>query len=194
MRAGAGGGVSNATLLAPTISRVEAEAVIPAIAADGSLYRVGKLEAHERDLHHLAISVFLMDGTRLLIQRRALGKYHCGGLWANACCTHPRWGEAAAECARRRLREELGVEVPLEQRGVVEYAAPVGNGLHERERVTMFRGEVRAPELAVRPDPAEVMDWRWIERDALAREIAETPERFTPWLRIYLARYPGCDF
>ena len=186
--------MSGATLLAPSIPRAEAEAIIPAIAADGTLYRVGKLEAHERDLHHLAVSVFLMDGERLLLQRRALGKYHCGGLWANACCTHPHWGEAAADCAARRLREELGVAVPLEQRGVVEYAAPVGNGLRERERVTMFRGQASAAELRLDADPAEVMDVRWVERGALADEIAEAPERFTPWLRIYLQRYPDCEF
>ena len=79
---------------------------------DGRLVPVDKLEVHRRGLRHPAVSVFLLDGERTLIQRRALGKYHTPGLWANACCTHPRWGEEPAACALRRLREELGVARP----------------------------------------------------------------------------------
>ena len=76
--------------------------IIPAIAADGSLYPVEKLMAHVEGLFHLAVSVFVFDGDRLLIQQRAHDKYHCGGMWANTCCTHPYWDEAAVTCAERR--------------------------------------------------------------------------------------------
>ena len=76
---------------------------------DGRLTPVDKLEVHRRGLRHPAVSVFVLDGERTLIQRRALGKYHTPGLWANACCTHPRLGEEPAACALRRLREELGI-------------------------------------------------------------------------------------
>ena len=67
--------------------------IIPGINADGSLFPIEKIEAHQRDVHHLAISIFLYAGSQLLIQRRAMGKYHCGGLWANTCCTHPHMNE-----------------------------------------------------------------------------------------------------
>ena len=70
---------------------------------------VGKLEVHQRGLRHMAVSVFVLDGHAVLIQQRAAGKYHTPGLWANTCCTHPRWGEEPAACAVRRLREELGI-------------------------------------------------------------------------------------
>ena len=76
---------------------------------DGNLTPVDKLEVHRRGLRHPAVSVFVMDGSRTLLQRRALGKYHTPGLWANACCTHPHWGEAALDCAARRLYQELGL-------------------------------------------------------------------------------------
>ena len=77
---------------------------------DGKLTPVEKLEVHQRGLRHKAVSVFVMDGPdKVLIQRRALGKYHTPGLWANTCCTHPLWNETAADCAVRRLREELGI-------------------------------------------------------------------------------------
>ena len=123
----------------------------------------------------------------MLIQRRAAGKYHTPGLWANTCCTHPRWGEEAADCAVRRLREELGitglVTVFADQ---VEYRADVGGGLIEHEVVDIFVAE--APQdLPVSPDPEEVWETRWIDLNDLSREVQDHPERFTPWLRIYLA-------
>ena len=134
----------------------------------GRLVPVDKLEVHRRGLRHPAVSVFLLDGERTLIQRRALGKYHTPGLWANACCTHPALGEEPAACALRRLREELGIR---------------GHDLRWRDRIE-YRADDRTP---LAPDPAEVMEVRWVTLDALRAEVAETPEAFTPWLRIYLA-------
>jgi isopentenyl-diphosphate delta-isomerase len=172
-----------------------AEITIPAIAEDGSLYPVEKLEAHRKGLLHLAISAFVFDGDRLLIQRRADSKYHCGGLWANTVCTHPHWGEAPRACAERRLREELGVDgLALAPVGVAEYRAEVTNGLIEHERVHMFRAEADRARLALAPDPEEVAETRWVDRAALTAEIAATPERFTPWFRIYVERWPDFAF
>jgi isopentenyl-diphosphate delta-isomerase len=161
---------------------------------DGRLAPVDKLEVHRRGLRHPAISVFVMDGPRTLIQRRALGKYHTPGLWANAVCTHPHWGEDMAAAAARRLREELGIEgLALVPRHRVEYRAEVGGGLVEHELVSLFAAEAR-PGLRLAPDPAEVMDVRWIALDALRGEIAARPAAFTPWLRIYLADHGGQIF
>ena len=95
-----------------------------------------KLAAHQQGLRHLAVSVFVMRAGEILIQRRALGKYHTPGLWANTCCTHPNWGEAPLDCAHRRLNEELGITgLALDHRGQVEYRADVGGGLIEHELV-----------------------------------------------------------
>ena len=155
---------------------------------DGRLAPVENLEVHQRGLRHPAISVFVMDGERTLLQRRALGKYHTPGLWANACCTHPHWGEAAEDCAHRRLLEELGISgLPLVAREQVEYRADVGQGLTEHEMVNIFIAEGGVP--PINPDPAEVMDVRWVPLRDLHREIAAHPGRFTPWLRIYLAEF-----
>ena len=154
---------------------------------EGSLMPVEKLEVHRLGMRHPAVSVFLLDGDRTLIQRRALGKYHTPGLWANACCTHPAWGEEPAACALRRLREELGIRGhDLRWRDRIEYRAEVGGGLIEHECVELFtaRADDRTP---FSPDPDEVMEVRWVGLDALRREVTETPEAFTPWLRIYLA-------
>ena len=124
---------------------------------------------------------------RILLQRRALGKYHSGGLWANTCCTHAHWGEAAPDCALRRLDEELGITgLSVTALGEVEYRAEVGNGMIEHEVVEIFLAT--APKtLKVTPNPDEVMQVEWIGLYDLAAEVARRPERFTPWLRIYLS-------
>jgi isopentenyl-diphosphate delta-isomerase len=161
---------------------------------DGDLVAVEKLEVHRRGLRHPAVSIFVMDGSRTLIQRRALGKYHTPGLWANACCTHPRWGEEPVACAHRRLHEELGIRArDLRWRDRIEYRADVGGGMVEHERVEIFTAAHDARR-EPSPDPAEVMAVRWVGLDELAAEIAARPEAFTPWLRIYMAEHGGRIF
>ena len=158
---------------------------------DGTLTQVDKLAVHQRGLRHMAVSVFVKRGTDILLQRRALGKYHTPGLWANTCCTHPVWGEDPMHCAARRLREELGlVGLTLQRVGGLEYRAEMGNGLIEHEVVDVFAADAPA-DLILRLDPAEVMATRWISLPDLTAEVAAFPDRFTPWLRIYLAKGMG---
>ncbi len=168
--------------------------IIPAIAGDGSSYPVEKMDAHVKGLLHLAVSVFVFDGDELLVQRRAAAKYHCGGQWANTCCSHPHWGESLQACAERRLQDELGFTVPLIRHRTVEYQAPVGEGLSEHERVTLFSAEVDRHSLALEPNPDEVDAVRWISPDELHREVASAPQDFAPWFRIYLQRFPDLTF
>lgn len=156
---------------------------------DGTLTPVEKLSAHQRGLRHLAVSVFVIRDGAILIQRRAMGKYHTPGLWANTCCTHPTWGEAPLDCAERRLREELGITgLELNHRGQVTYHADVGNGLVENEVVEVFLAQADVT-LPLTLNPEEVMATRWITPKGLAQEISQAPEQFTPWLRIYLEKH-----
>ncbi len=152
---------------------------------DGTLTPVEKLEVHEKGLRHKAVSVFVMQGDALLIQQRALSKYHTPGLWANTCCTHPTWGEEPLACAHRRLQEELGIAGldPMFQ-NQIEYRADVGGGLTEHEVVDVFLADADAA-LSIAPNPNEVMNVRWITLRTLANEIRGKPEAFTPWLQIY---------
>ena len=161
---------------------------------DGELAPVDKLVVHRRGLRHLAVSVFIMDGQNVLIQRRAMSKYHTPGLWANTCCTHPEWGEAPSDCAVRRLDEELGITgVYPAKRDTVEYQADVGNGMVEHEVVDIFLAT--APKsLKVTPNPSEVMQVEWVGLYDLAAEVARRPGRFTPWLRIYLQDHKDMIF
>lgn len=168
-------------------------AMIPAW-VDGTLTPVEKLEVHLRGLRHKAVSVFVLRDGKVLIQQRALGKYHTPGMWANTCCTHPDWDEDPAECAVRRLDEELGIKgIYPKFRDRIEYRADVGGDLIEHEVVDIFVATAPA-ELRVVPNPEEVMAVRWVDLYDLAAEVARKPAEFTPWLRIYMAEHKDAIF
>ena len=161
---------------------------------DGYLVAVDKMRVHRAGLRHKAVSVFVTRSDQLLLQKRAAGKYHTPGLWTNSCCTHPHWGESARDCAARRLFEELGIGgVELRPRGRVEYRADVGRGLTEHEIVDLFVARAE-PDLAVSPAPAEVAEVRWTPLQELVDDVARRPERYTPWLRIYLEEHAAAIF
>ena len=169
------------------------EIMIPAW-VNGVLTPVEKIEVHVRGLRHKAVSVFVMRGSEVLIQRRAAGKYHTPGLWANTCCTHPNWGESPKDCAIRRLNEELGISgLDPVHRQLLEYRASVGKGLTEHEVVDVFVAEAPAG-LKVAPDPREVMDIDWVEITDLIMYVATNPDRYTPWLDIYLREHVDAIF
>ena len=142
----------------------------------------GKMDVHRSGELHRAVSVFVFDPQdRLILQQRALGKYHSGGLWTNTCCSHPRPGEALADAAARRLREEMGILCQgIEHQFSFIYRAEVGNGLveHELDHVLFARhsGDVR-------PDPREAMAWRAVTDEELDHELRTGPDRFTAWLK-----------
>ena len=174
-------------------SMLPTDIMIPAW-VDGTLTPVEKLAAHQRGLRHLAVSVFVVRDGAILIQQRALCKYHTPGLWANTCCTHPEWDEDPLACAHRRVNEELGITgLRLDHRGQVEYRADVGGGLIEHEVVEVYMAQA-TDAMPLSPNPDEVMDIRWITPETLLSEIAATPETFTPWLRIYLAELSDMIF
>lgn len=137
-----------------------------------------KEEAHRRGLLHRAFSVFAYSGGSMLIQQRAFGKYHSGGLWANTCCSHPRRGESLENAVRRRLREETGITGRPEEAFSFVYRHSFRPDLHEYEYDHVFLmeydGEVTA-------DPEEIAAVRWIPFDRLAGELLDCPEKYAPW-------------
>jgi len=145
-----------------------------------------KLEAHQKCLLHRAFSVFLVREGKMLIQRRAAHKYHSGGKWANACCSHPRVGEDLPTATRRRLREELNLEgIELEELYGFVYCHRFEDGLWEYEYDHVFVGQCdQTPEL----NPEEADACRWVGYDELAKELLEHPDRFAVWFRICAPR------
>jgi len=141
-----------------------------------------KLEAHRQAMLHQAVSVVIRNARgEILLQRRAAGKYHCPGLWANACCTHPRPGETHAAAAARRLPEEIGFTTDLEDVFRFIYRAELDHGLVEHELDHVFLGRYDGD---VTPNLDEVEAVRWVAPADLSAEIAAAPEAFAPWFRI----------
>ena len=165
------------------------EEVILVDAEDRAIGSAGKLAAHLENLRHRAISVLVFDRAgRMLLQRRADAKYHSPGLWSNACCTHPRHGEEPAVAAGRRLREEMGISLPLAFAGRFAYEAPVGAELWENEIVHVFTGTHDGThDGEILPDPDEVGAFGWHEVEALRADIAARGALYTPWFRLYAA-------
>ena len=143
-----------------------------------------KIRAHREGKLHRAFSVFVFDeDRRLLIQRRATGKYHSPGLWSNTCCGHPRPGESADGAAERRLSEEMGFACDLRRAFRTIYEMSVANAMVEYELNQVFVGRFDGSPQA---NSHEVDAWRWVELAALRHWIQASPERYTPWLKLLL--------
>ena len=151
---------------------------------DNEIGRMEKLQAHETGSLHRAISVFLFnDEGAMLLQQRAAGKYHSPLLWTNACCSHPRPGEAPADAARRRMMEEMGLKTDVLHAFSFVYRADFDNGLVEYEYDHVFVGRFSGVPV---PDITEVADWEYVPIAELYNRVATEPSAFTPWFRICL--------
>jgi isopentenyl-diphosphate delta-isomerase len=156
-------------------------------ADDVAIGTAGKLDAHQRGLKHRAISVLVRNADgEFLLQQRSPAKYHSGGLWTNACCSHPLPGESTADAARRRLLQEMGFSCPIEPLFVYQYNEPVPGGLIENELVHVFGGRHDGP---IEPNPDEVGEWKWISFPALTADMASRPGAYTVWFRHYVAKH-----
>lgn len=153
---------------------------------DEQLGMVEKMEAHQKALLHRAFSVFIFnkDG-QMLLQQRALNKYHSGGLWTNTCCSHPLPGEGTAEAATRRLAEEMGFTTPLIKVFDFIYQAPFDNGLTEHEFDHVFTGTYEGP---VVPNAEEVADYCYMSLQEIKASIASHPHKYTAWFLIAFPR------
>ena len=149
---------------------------------DNAIGAEEKLRAHTLGTLHRAVSVVALDKAgAIVIQQRALGKYHSGGLWSNAACTHPREGESVLEAANRCVREELGVHASLKPAFRFRYRATVPPGLIEHEYDHVFVGTLEG---VPHPSAEEVQAWRAVEPNELTEEVAQHPDTFTAWFRI----------
>lgn len=141
-----------------------------------------KMEAHEKALLHRAFSVFIFDTAgRMLLQRRALSKYHSGGLWTNTCCSHPGPGETVKAAAERRLSEELGFSTELKKAFDFIYRADFDNGLTEYEFDHVFTGVYNGEPV---PNPEEVLEVCWMSMDEVRADLTARPDVYTEWFKI----------
>lgn len=145
-----------------------------------------KMQAHLDGLLHRAFSVFIFNRKgEMLLQQRAMHKYHSGGLWSNACCSHPEPGEETDSAAVRRLREEMGITTSLQKLFSFVYETKFGNGLTEHEFDHVFAGEYEG-EIDVSEE--EVMTYRYESMEDLKLRLKQTPEQYTAWFHLAFPR------
>lgn len=169
------------------ISHTTEETVVVVNEQDVAVGVESKTRAHVLGVLHRAFSVFVLnDAGQLLLQRRALMKYHSRGLWSNTCCGHPRPGESVENAARRRLKEEMGFESSLRRVFHFRYRANLEDGLIENEYDHVLVGSFNGvPE----PDPVEISEYRWIDPLTLRSDLSAHPETYTYWFRISIDRF-----
>ena len=141
-----------------------------------------KLEAHKKGLLHRAFSIFVFNSQgKMLMQQRALGKYHSGGLWTNTCCSHPEPGEETGDAAKKRLKEEMGFEIPVLNVFDFVYQTKFDNGLTEYEFDHVFVGEYEG---VVNYDKEEVMDAGYESMQEIIHSLKSHPEKYTAWFHL----------
>ena len=153
---------------------------------DEAIGTMEKMEAHQKGLLHRAFSVFIFNSKgEMLLQQRALDKYHSAGLWTNTCCSHPQPGEDIIESAQKRLAEEMGFTTPLTKVFDFTYRASFDNGLIEHEFDHVFTGEYDGE---VNYNPVEVMNYRYRSTDEIMRSLQTEPQIYTAWFRLAFPR------
>ncbi len=164
------------------------ESVILVDENNHQIWTMPKLEAHKKWLLHRAFSLFIFNEKKeLLLQQRALKKYHCWGIWTNTVCSHQRDWEKTLGAAKRRLQEELGISwknIKIIDAIVYKETFPNGITEHEYDYVLIWKYCWEN----ISPDPTEVMNYNWISLVDLKKDIRKKPEKYSIWVRIIMEK------
>ena len=161
---------------------MEGKQVILVDQDDRPIGTAGKMEAHEKGLLHRAFSVFIFNSKgEMLLQKRAMDKYHSGGLWSNACCSHPVPGEEILLAAQKRLKEEMGFEAQLEKLFDFIYEVKFDNHLKEHEFDHVFVGEYDG-EVSINKE--EASDFCFKDVKEISQSLQTHPQEYTAWFRL----------
>ena len=149
---------------------------------DNEIWIGEKIEVHRKWLLHRAISVIILNKNwEMLIQQRALSKYHCWGMRTNATCTHPYKNESNINAAHRRLMEEVWFDTDLKELFQFKYLAEFNNGLIENEYDHVFLGEY---DWEIKPNKEEVNDYKWMNINDIKDDIFTNPNKYTQWFKL----------
>jgi isopentenyl-diphosphate delta-isomerase len=153
---------------------------------DHELGMMEKMLAHYEGKLHRALSIFIFNSKKqLLLQKRAIGKYHSAGLWTNTCCSHPRKNETAETAANRRLQEEMGMTCELKYQFNFIYKAQLENNLIEHELDYVYTGYSDAPPV---PNAEEVSDYRYASVEEIEKDMELNPQNYTAWFKLIFER------
>ncbi len=166
---------------------MDKEYVILVNESDEEIGLMEKIEAHQKALLHRAFSVFIFNEKKeLMLQQRAVSKYHSPGLWTNTCCSHQRKGESNLEAGVRRLQEEMGFTTPLHEKTSFIYKAPFDNGLTEHELDHVLVGYYNeSPKI----NKEEVESWKWMPLETVKEDLIKRPKQYTAWFKIIFDKF-----
>jgi isopentenyl-diphosphate delta-isomerase len=141
---------------------------------------------------HRAFSIFIFNNKgEFLLQKRSSFKDLWPGIWSNSCCSHPKKGQKVKKAAEERLAEELGFTCPLKFMGKVKYQACWQDKGCEKEITYVYTGKYNG---LVKPDPKEVKEIKWLDLPKLKTDIKKYPDRYTPWMRKIIQKFPMTKF
>lgn len=153
---------------------------------DNAIGTMEKMEAHKKGVLHRAFSILLFnDKGEILLQKRAAAKYHSGGLWTNTCCSHPLPNERIDDATHRRLKQEMGIDVPLKFEFKFIYKAELDKNLAEHEVDHVYTGYFNGMPAV---NPAEVDDWRFVSLNLLRESMVQNPSNYTVWFKLIMQR------
>ena len=169
------------------MNALQEEQVILVNEKDEQIGLMPKQEAHEKGVLHRAFSVFIFnDNGELMLQQRALHKYHSPGLWTNTCCSHQRDGETTLEAGKRRLEEEMGFSTDLKVTTTFIYKSPFDNGLTEHELDHILVGTYNeVPNINL----DEVASWKWMPLEKVKEDVINSPDQYTAWFKIIFDKF-----
>jgi len=151
---------------------------------DNPIGTMEKLEAHQKGVLHRAFSIILFNSKgELLLQKRAKTKYHSAGLWSNTCCSHPLPGESMADATRRKLKQEMGIDLQPEFAYKFIYKANLDGNLTEHEYDHVFVGSFEGTPII---NEDEVEEWKFIEIKPLRQDIQKNPQAYTAWFKLII--------
>ncbi len=166
---------------------MQVEYVVLVTKDDKPLGTMEKMEAHEKGVLHRAFSIFIFNSQKqLLMQKRALDKYHSPGLWSNTVCSHPRSGEDVLVAANRRLDEEMGLKCEMTEMFSFLYKADVGDGLKEHEFDHVLTGVTDEQPV---PSLAEVAEYKYVDYGWVVKDVEANPGEYTEWFKIALKEF-----
>ena len=149
---------------------------------DNAIGTMEKLEAHRKGILHRAFSILLFNTKgELLLQKRSLSKYHSGGLWTNTCCSHPLPDELMEQATRRKLKQEMGIDLQPEFAYKFIYKANLDKGLIEHECDQVFIGTFDGTPII---NQEEVEDWKFSNMNSLRADIRKNPDAYTTWFKL----------
>jgi isopentenyl-diphosphate delta-isomerase len=152
---------------------------------DNAIGTMEKMEAHRKGLLHRAFSVVIFNSKgEILLQKRANSKYHSGGLWTNACCSHPLPEEPMEVATRRKLNQEMGIDLKTDYAYKFIYRTELDSGLIEHECDYVFTGIFDGKPII---NEHEVEDWKFVSTELLHNDIKLNPQNYTYWFKLILS-------